>query len=287
MEARMSETAIAVQNLDKEQIDLIKRTVARGASDDELHLFLHACRKSGLDPIMRQIYAVKRWDSNLKREVMTVQTGIDGFRIVAERTGKYAPGREPSFAYTSDGEKLISAPAYIKKQTPDGSWHEVAATARCEEYVQLTKDGNPTRFWQRMPHVMLAKVAEAVALRRAVPMDLSGVYSTEEMTQADAEQQGEEKFPRLREPGPKPLGTDETVMAALAQPDPAVAEHVRRQELQQLARAVEVAGGDPIALMKQLNIRSIGKLPVDKYEQLKSSFRGFLNEVNPDADPAA
>ena len=56
----------------------------------------------------------------------------------------------------------------------------------------------PTAFWQKMPHVMLAKVAEALALRRAFPMELSGVYSTEEMTQADMEEQGKEKFPRLR-----------------------------------------------------------------------------------------
>jgi phage recombination protein Bet len=190
--------------MDAEQVALIKRTVARGTTDDELKLFLHACARTGLDPLMKQIYAVKRYDATLKRDVMAIQTGIDGLRLVADRTGLYAPGREPSFTYDPPDDPrdgaLLSATAYIKKQTRDGTWHEIAATAHFDEYVQRTRDGGPTRFWKQMPHVMLAKVAEALALRRAFPMELSGVYSTEEMTQADSDAAADEKHPRLRGP---------------------------------------------------------------------------------------
>jgi phage recombination protein Bet len=168
-----------------EQVDLIKRTIARGATDDELQMFLHICQRTGLDPFAKQIYAVKRWDKTARREVMAVQTGIDGYRLVAERTGRYAPGREPSHTYDDTG-KLATATSYVKKLTADGTWHEVAATAHYAEYVQTTKEGGPTRFWAQMPHVMLAKVAEALALRRAFPMELSGIYTHEEMAQADS-----------------------------------------------------------------------------------------------------
>lgn len=184
------ETAIAVQEktLTADQIELIKRTVAKGASNDELKLFLHIANKSGLDPFARQIHAIKRWSADEGREVMAVQTGIDGYRLVAERTGRYAPGREPSYQYNKDGF-LVSATAYVKKQTSDGTWHEVAASAMYSEYVGKKKDGSPNRFWAQMPHVMLGKVAEALALRRAFPMELSGIYTYEEMDQAKREDQ--------------------------------------------------------------------------------------------------
>lgn len=164
----------------EDKVNLLRNTVCKNATDDELQLFLHVCSRTGLDPFRNQIYAIKRKDR------MTIQTGIDGFRLIAERTEKYAPGREPSYTYDQQG-KLVSATAYIKKQTSDGSWHEVSATAFWNEYV-VSYNGKPSDFWNRMPHNQLAKCAESLALRKAFPADYSGLYSTEEMGQADNDQ---------------------------------------------------------------------------------------------------
>ena len=165
---------IQLNNLDSSKVDLIKRTVCVGASDDELKLFLHVCTKTGLDPFMKQIYAIKRGGK------MTIQTSIDGFRLIADRTGCYAPGRETAFVHDDEG-KILSCTAYIRKKTPDGTWHEVAGTAYWSEF----NPGNNT-FWTKMPRVMLSKCAEAVALRRAFPAELSSVYTNDEMQQADS-----------------------------------------------------------------------------------------------------
>lgn len=190
--AKKRDTALVPQGeWTPEQIELIKNTIAKGTSDDELKLFLYVAKKSGLDPLAKQIHAVMRYDSRLGHNVMAIQTGIDGYRLAAERTGKYAPGRAPTYTYTPEG-KLKSATAFVQKFA-GGQWHEVAAVAMWEEYVQIytPKNGVPKTgpMWAKMPHLMLAKCAEALALRRAFPMELSGIYTTEEMAQADTFEQ--------------------------------------------------------------------------------------------------
>lgn len=179
----MSETALMKpEPLDREQIELVKRTVAKGTTDDELKLFLYTAARTGLDPLAKQIHAIKRWNGREKRDVMSIQTGIDGYRLIAERTGNYAPGPEPSYE-VQDG-RLFSATAYVKKLVA-GVWHDVGATAFFDEYVQRNREGAPTPMWERMPRLMLGKCAEALALRRAFPAEMSGVYTFDEMAQAD------------------------------------------------------------------------------------------------------
>lgn len=183
--ANMS-TEIAVQTtkgitndlsgLSNEKIELLKRTFCKDLTNDELELFIHVCKKTGLDPFIKQIYAVKRGG------VMTIQTSIDGLRLIADRTKSYSPGREPSFTYTKENS-LVSATAYIKKRTSDGVWHEISSTAFFNEYKPSYKNN----FWSDKPHIMLAKCAEAMALRRAFPAEMTGLYSDDEMHQAQAE----------------------------------------------------------------------------------------------------
>jgi len=168
----------------EEKISLIKRMYCKNSTNDEFELFLHVCKRTGLDPTMRQIYPVKRWDSSQKKEIMTIQTGIDGYRLIAERTGKYSPGKDTEYGYDENG-KLRWAKAFVKKMTPDGTWHEISATAFWDEYVQTTKDGVPTKFWSSKAHIMLGKCAEALALRKTFPAELSGLYTNEEMAAED------------------------------------------------------------------------------------------------------
>ena len=178
-----NKTGVPALTFTPEQIELIKRTVCKGATDDEFALFLYTATRLGLNPLAHQIHAVKRYDSASGREVMAIQTGIDGYRLNADRTGKYAPGREPSFVY--EGKNVVSATAYVKKLV-GGTWHEVAATAHMSEYAAKKKDGTLTNMWATKPHIMLAKCAEALALRRAFPAELSGLYTDDEMQQADS-----------------------------------------------------------------------------------------------------
>ena len=176
------------------QVAALRQIGVQDASPADLAVFLHQAQRTGLDPFARQLYMIGRWDSRSKSVKQTIQTSIDGLRVVAARRA----------------EKMgvpLSISAALLADPRNGQWREVMpsgvaplaakvtvrlgqgtfeAVANLDEYRQTGRDGKPMGLWGRMPATMLGKCAEALALRKACPMDLSGVYTSEEMQQANA-----------------------------------------------------------------------------------------------------
>ena len=185
--AEVRQTGLAQASfITPENVELIKQAYFRGASDEELKLFIQVCNRMQLDPIAKQIYAIKRYDSTLKKEVFTFQVGIDGYRTVAERSHRYE-GQTPPQWCGKDGqwrevwledEPPIAARVGVYKS---GFREPLYAVAKYSAYVQLTREKVPNSMWQKMPDNQLAKCAEALALRKAFPQDLGGTYIPEEL----------------------------------------------------------------------------------------------------------
>ena len=179
------------KELSRDEIELLKRTVARGTSDDEFKLFLWVCAKHKLDPLTRQLHCVMRWSNKHHKDdkgqwvggnQMTIQTGIDGYRALAGRDHSDFGGcDEPEFEF--DGEqKKIPTMARIRLWKKDLE-HPIVGVAYWDEYAPKDLSADNAFFWKKMPKHMLAKCAEALALRKGYP-ELANIFTNEEMHQA-------------------------------------------------------------------------------------------------------
>jgi phage recombination protein Bet len=190
------------------QLALVRRTVAKDCNDDEFNLFVEAARRIGLDPFRKQIYALVHNKNKPDKRQLTIITGIDGFRSVAARNGDYRPDSDEPYIEYDDARKdpatnplgIVKAVVKCwKRDDRSGEWYAVAGTAYWDEFAPVEEewgsDGEGGRRptgrkklrgnWPNMARVMIAKCAEAQALRKGWPEDLSGVYAPEEMSRAE------------------------------------------------------------------------------------------------------
>ena len=176
-----NKSALAVnpdqQMWDTKQLAALKQLGLTNASNGDLAVFLHYAQRTGLDPFARQLYMIERGGK------FTIQSSIDGLRIVAQRSGEYAGQVGPYWC----GEDGIWTDIWLEKTPPLAAKVGVLRKGFIEPLWAVAKfDGYNANspIWKKMPDLMIAKCAEALALRKAFPNDLSGIYTAEEMEQA-------------------------------------------------------------------------------------------------------
>lgn len=179
-------TAGAVEVYDR--MKPVRSVLAPSLDDQELTLFALVAHRSGLDPFAKQIYAIKR------KGRVSFQTGIDGYRSIAGRTGQFEGSSDPEFGPWT--EQPFPHPEWcrvIVYRWQNGRQVEQPGTAWWDEYYPGEKGKVPASnetgyMWLTKPRVMISKVAEAIALRKAFPYLLSDLYVREEMEQAGHEE---------------------------------------------------------------------------------------------------
>lgn len=182
-----------------QQVAMLGHIGVEGATDADLQVFFHQCRRTGLDPFSRQIYMIGRpsrrnvngqWVTETKQ---TIQTGIDGYRLIgrraAQRSSETISVKPPQWAHPEGGWRDVwlpswGTPAAARVSIFRGD-QEFTGVALFDEYKQTKRDGNLTQMWAQRPGGQIAKCAESLAWRMAFPQDLAGIYTEEEMAQAD------------------------------------------------------------------------------------------------------
>lgn len=162
---------------------------------EDLAYFMLVCSQYNLNPLKKEIYAVyQRQNINGQWiEKLEPIVSIHGLRSLARRS------KNPTYAYTGkavfdykDAEKtkLDSATVEVFGRF-DGSYEAVKIgeyTAYYDEFAKThPSDDNYGKYragdamgtWKTMPRVMLAKCAEANAIRSI--FDIGGVYVEEEI----------------------------------------------------------------------------------------------------------
>jgi len=259
-----------------QQVAALRQLGVDAAADGDLSVFFHVCNRTGLDPFARQIYMIGRNSKNMRTNQWetkyTIQTGIDGFRLIARRASDRARttlGYEDTVWCGDDGQWtdvwLSDKPPRAAKLAVIRDGQRYPAVALMSEYVGTDKQGNPTRMWQTKGALMLAKCAEALALRKAFPQDLSGLYTADEMQQSNDEApQQQQVAPRNSNGHGRTIfeakGTTRPEPAAEPTPEPAV-------DADNLAAAID-ATDDPDAL-RQVWHQTAG-LPAEQRDDLRT-----------------
>lgn len=170
--AQPQEVALIVT---EEQKELVKRTIAPDATEAELQLYFYDCSRRGVHPLDKLLHFTKRQGK------YTPITSIDLFRMRADSTGVHLGTDEPIYQGVK-GTPDFAALVRVHKLVA-GQKATFTGTARWSEYFPGEAQGF---MWKKMPHLMLGKCAEALALRKAFPAQLHGLYVQEEMDQAEA-----------------------------------------------------------------------------------------------------
>jgi len=149
--------------LDQKKIDLIKAKVAGNCTQTEFELLMYLAAKYDLDPLSKQIWAVKFQDSPAQ-----IYVGRDGYLQIAHRSGQF-DGMKSWVEYDEKDNPVKGKCTVFRKDMS----HPFETEVLFKEY------STGKNLWATKPSVMIIKVAESVCLRKA--FSISGVYDPDEM----------------------------------------------------------------------------------------------------------
>lgn len=170
---------------DEKVIQTLINTVAKGASKEEFAMFTEICKATGLNPFKKEIWFIKTSAG------VQMMVGLNGFYCIANNNPNF-DGIETEVIENDKGQ-IVKAIARVYRKD-----RRIPMVA--EAY--MSEFGKTHGVWKSMPRIMLTKCAESLALRKAFPQELNGLYTQEEMPAEFAE-------PKNITPPAKPIAKPE------------------------------------------------------------------------------
>lgn len=173
-------------DLDKSETQAVLiNTVAKGASKAEFMMFLEMCKTSGLNPFKKEIWFIKTYTG------VQMMTGLNGFYEIANSNPMYdgieVIESEVKLEILVDGKKK-EVPEYMEARVwrKDRKFPDVARAKWVEFAKPLISEKGKVTIWGTIPSIMLSKCAESMALRKAFPQKLNGLYTEEEYIESNS-----------------------------------------------------------------------------------------------------
>lgn len=246
-------------------LELIRRTVASGANDDELQLYLHDCHRHGVHPLDKLLHFSVRVDRKTGARKYTPITSIDLFRSRAADTGHHA-GTDDAVFTGEPGSRFPATATVTVYRIVQGVRCAFTATARWSEYKPEFNDF----MWLRMPHTMLSKCAEALALRKAFPAELGGLYTTDEMAQAQRPDHDVHDSPEANT-----IPVEDQLRARQANPRPRKEYCTQAQQdaMRDLGDELGLTGAERIEIIRPYNVKRASSLSVEQGDEIILTLR--------------
>lgn len=259
-----------------EQITLIKRTVAKDASDLELQLYFHDCKRHGVHPLDKLIHFTKRSGK------YTPITSIDLLRSRAADTDELAGIDDP--VYRGDPMKPDFTATVTVYRLVKGQRCPFTASARWAEY--LPSEGF---MWKKMPHLMIGKCAEALALRKAFPKQLAGLYAKEEMGPEDgSDHHDHAETPAARQipvsqsrPSPDPASkfvTPTDPKPAAPKPVEAERKTISKHEAEEIGKVLTANNIPWKWLLERLEVARAGEITLTQFDAILNQTAALKKE---------
>jgi phage recombination protein Bet len=231
----MTDNLPTINYSDPKVIETLKKTVAVGASDAEFYMFAELCKSTGLNPFKKECWFLK---VNGRVQIMT---GVNGFFTIANRHGAF-DGYEWGFV-APDG--TMANEAYPKDDFI-GAWAKVYRKDRkvpTTGVAMLKEYDKRQGTWNQMKRVMIQKCAESVALRKAFPQEMNGLYTEEEMPEKFSAHAATEK-------ATQPLGTTGLIVEKGDVIDPETGETLNLKPADQVKSRNPKSHSADLGLMK-------------------------------------